>query len=39
MMTNILCSDPVEVRIGKRVVVEFHDVTETITLPKFRMLC
>ncbi|WP_233528030.1 Zn-ribbon domain-containing OB-fold protein [Cupriavidus sp. TA19] len=38
MMTNIVCNDPGEVRIGQRVAVEFDDVTETVTLPKFRIV-
>ncbi|MGH8786187.1 MAG: Zn-ribbon domain-containing OB-fold protein [Cupriavidus necator] len=36
MMTNILCADPAEVRIGMRVVVDFQEATEEITLPMFR---
>jgi len=36
MMTNIVDCDPESVRIGMPVVVTFDDVTEEITLPKFR---
>jgi len=36
MMTTIGGCDPVEVRIGMPVTVEFDDVTDEITLPVFR---
>ncbi len=37
MMTNIVCDDPNEIRIGLRVAVQYDDVTEDITLAKFRL--
>ena len=36
MMTNIVDCDPDTVQIGMAVTVTFDDVTEEITLPKFR---
>ena len=36
MMTNIVDCDPESVTIGMDVTVTFDDVTEDITLPKFR---
>lgn len=36
MMTNIVDCDPEAVRIGMAVTVTFDDVTEEVTLPKFR---
>ncbi len=36
MMTNIVECDPSEVKIGMEVEVVFDDVTEEVTLPKFR---
>jgi hypothetical protein len=36
MMTNIVDCDPGSVRIGMAVTVTFDDVTEEVTLPKFR---
>lgn len=36
MMSNILTDDVEGVRIGRRVQVDFDDVTDEITLPKFR---
>ena len=36
MMTNIVDCDPESVRIGMAVTVTFDDVTEEVTLPKFR---
>jgi len=38
MMTNIVTSDVEAVRIGQRVTVQYDDVTDDITLPKFRLL-
>lgn len=37
MMTNIVTDDVDAVRIGQRVAVQFDDVTDDITLPKFRL--
>ena len=36
MMTNIVDCDPKDVEIGMDVEVVFDDVTEEVTLPKFR---
>ncbi len=36
MMTNIVECDPESVTIGMAVTVTFDDVTEEVTLPKFR---
>ena len=36
MMSNMMDCDPGEVKIGMRVEVVFHDVTEEISLPKFK---
>ena len=36
MMTNIVDCDPETVKIGMAVQVTFDDVTEDVTLPKFR---
>jgi uncharacterized OB-fold protein len=36
MMTNIVDCDPESVTIGMAVTVTFDDVTEEVTLPKFR---
>jgi uncharacterized OB-fold protein len=36
MMTNIVGCDPDAVRIGASVEVVFDDVTDEVTLPKFR---
>jgi len=38
MMTNILTADVESVRIGQKVQVVFADVTEEVTLPKFRQI-
>jgi uncharacterized OB-fold protein len=38
MMSNVVDTDPAEVRIGMRVEVVFDDVTSEVTLPKFRPL-
>lgn len=38
MMTNIVTADVEAVRIGQRVTVQFEDVTDEITLPKFRLV-
>ena len=38
MMTNIVTDDVEAVRIGQRVTVQYDDVTEEVTLPKFRLL-
>lgn len=38
MMTNIVTDDVDAVRIGQRVTVQYDDVTEEVTLPKFRIL-
>lgn len=37
MMTNIVGCDPESVEIGKAVEVTFDDVTDEVTLPKFRL--
>ncbi|HWP43730.1 MAG TPA: Zn-ribbon domain-containing OB-fold protein [Blastocatellia bacterium] len=37
MMTNIVECDPDTVRIGESVEVTFDDVTDEVTLPKFRL--
>lgn len=37
MMTNIVGCDPDAVRIGESVEVVFDDVTDEVTLPKFRL--
>ena len=37
MMTNIVGCPPENVRIGQRVVVAYEDVTDEISLPKFRL--
>lgn len=37
MMTNIVGCDPEEVSIGEAVEVTFDDVTDEVTLPKFRL--
>lgn len=36
MMTNIVDCDPESVTIGMEVTVTFDDITEEVTLPKFR---
>ena len=36
MMTNIVDCDPESVTIGMDVTVTFDDITEEVTLPKFR---
>jgi uncharacterized protein len=36
MMSNIIGCDPSQVRIGMSVTVTFEDVSEEITLPKFK---
>jgi hypothetical protein len=36
MMTNIVDCDPKDVRIGMDVEVVFDDVTDEVTLPKFK---
>ena len=36
MMTNIVGCPPESVRIGQRVVVAYEDVTDEVSLPKFR---
>ena len=38
MMSNIVTDDVEAVRIGQRVTVQYDDVTEEVTLPKFRIL-
>jgi uncharacterized OB-fold protein len=38
MMSNVIECDPAAVRIGRAVEVVFEDLTEEITLPKFRLL-
>jgi len=38
MMTNIVTGDVEAVRIGQRVTVHYDDVTDEVTLPKFRLL-
>jgi uncharacterized OB-fold protein len=38
MMSNIVDCAPEQVRIGLPVEVVFEDVTEEITLPKFRII-
>ena len=38
MMTNIVTDDVEAVRIGQRVTVQYDDVTDEVTLPKFRLL-
>ena len=35
MLTNLVVEDVEAVRIGDRVTVQFEDVTEEVTLPKF----
>lgn len=37
IMTHIVCGDVGEVRIGRRVKVDFVAVTDEVTLPKFRL--
>ena len=37
MMTNIVGCDPESVEIGRIVEVTFDDVTDEVTLPKFRL--
>ena len=37
MMTNIVDCDPETVRIGMAVSVVFEDVTDEVTLPKFKL--
>lgn len=37
LMSNIVTDDVEAVRIGQRVMVEYDDVTDEITLPKFRL--
>ncbi|MBM2824967.1 MAG: hypothetical protein HW402_631 [Dehalococcoidales bacterium] len=39
MISNIVNSDPYEIRIDMPVEVVFEDVTEEITLPKFKLCC
>jgi uncharacterized OB-fold protein len=36
MMTTIVECDPETVKIGMAVMVTFDDITENVTLPKFR---
>jgi len=36
MMTNIVDCDPQDVKIGMEVEVVFDDITEDVTLPKFK---
>jgi uncharacterized OB-fold protein len=36
MMSNVIDTAPEEVRVGMPVEVVFEDITEEITLPKFR---
>lgn len=36
LMTNIIVDDVETVRIGQAVVIAFEDITDEITLPKFR---
>ena len=36
MMTNIVDIDPHDVEIGMEVEVVFDDITEEVTLPKFK---
>jgi uncharacterized OB-fold protein len=38
MMTNIVTADVDAVRIGQRVSVQYEDVTDEVTLPKFRLV-
>ena len=38
MMTNIVTDDVEAVRIGQRVTVQYDDVTDEVTLPKFLLL-
>lgn len=38
MMSNVVDCDPHSVEIGMAVEVTFEDITEEITLPKFRLL-
>lgn len=38
MMSNMVGCTPDEVKIGMRVEVVFDDVTEEVTLPKFKLL-
>jgi uncharacterized OB-fold protein len=38
MLTNIVIDDVEAVRIGQRVAVHFDDVTDEVTLPKFKLL-
>lgn len=38
MMSNVVSCDPRAVEIGMAVEVTFEDITEEITLPKFRLL-
>jgi uncharacterized OB-fold protein len=37
MMSNVVDCDPHAVEIGMAVEVTFEDITEEITLPKFRL--
>ena len=37
MMTNIVGSDPAQIRIGQKVRVRFEEATAEITLPKFEL--
>ena len=37
MMTNIVTGDVEAVCIGQRVTVQYDDVTDEVTLPKFRL--
>jgi len=37
MMTNIVGTAPANVQIGRRVAVSYDDVTDAVTLPKFKM--
>jgi uncharacterized OB-fold protein len=36
MMTNIIDVDPHDVHIGMKVEVVYDDITEEVTLPKFK---
>ena len=38
MISNIIDCQPEEVKIGMKVEVVFDDVTEKVTLPKFRTI-
>jgi uncharacterized OB-fold protein len=38
LWSNIVGIDPEAVRVGQRVQVEWDDVTETVALPKFRVV-